>query len=166
MHGEDDKLGTQARLLEIPQRVNAVQQRHGDFRNDDIGIAFFRQRDQFIAVSGRGHHVVELFQQLTQTIRQDPLMVGQEYPCAHASSLGDRARYSTKLAKARDSRGCPVVLLADRRITTWGTNTGYKCECGASAKDASFPAIELCLQWVLSGMALRAEKRVHFLVGY
>src|SRR5262249_41119291 len=81
---EDDPRGRQ-QPFQLPRRVDAVQERHRDVDDDDVGPQFDRGRHQRAAVRHRADDVALVGEQLLERLEQQRVIVGeQDAWAAHA----------------------------------------------------------------------------------
>src|SRR5262249_8643223 len=60
--------------------VDAVERRHRDVEDDDVGIERFRGSEKLPAIGHDPDHVKMRLQQAPQPFRDDAVVVGQQYP--------------------------------------------------------------------------------------
>ena len=85
MHGEDDDACGRQEPADLLRRLNAIQFRHGNVHDDDIGFQLPRLLYRFPPRHRFPDHLdVSLcFQEETQTVKDDAMVIGKKNRNAH-----------------------------------------------------------------------------------
>ena len=106
VHAQDDHAGRPIELLGARGDLDAVQFRHADVEDDDVGPVLLAQAHRFEAVAGFGdHREAGCFEQAAQSAPDDAVIVSQQHAQAAPPSSGwQRQPHGQRRARARASR--------------------------------------------------------------
>ena len=83
VHGQKDELDSRHGLLDLPGRIQAIQERHGDVEHDHVGLEFGGRGEQGAPVGDGAHHRVIGLEQLFEGFEQERVIIGQKHAPAH-----------------------------------------------------------------------------------
>ncbi len=78
VHGKEDDLDLSVSFLYLPDRINAVQERHGDVRHDHVRPQLFRRGEQSASVLDDPHKLEFRLQEAFEAFGHDPVIVCKE----------------------------------------------------------------------------------------
>jgi hypothetical protein len=95
--GEEDDRNFGHDLFELARGLQAVEDRHGNVEDDQVGLALQREVNGFLAVAGFGAEfvILLLFEHSAKHFADERIVVSDENRSGHEFPVSDRGMYQT-----------------------------------------------------------------------